>query len=477
VLKGFRERLEPCSWWPTACRRQPSATAARPKKPFACGCRGVPPGITLAYGEATNRITTSGYTYDLNGNLTAMPSVNGGPAITGIQWDVLDRMTQATANGSTTSYKYDAFGRRVESSTWPYGYPVPRVYFYDMGGRLLAEYGNVYAGATPTKKYEYFAGQQLGQYKDRVGSVRNTNGGVSSHYYPFGEEITSTANDRYKFAETFRDADSGLDYALNRYYASGIGRFLSPDRGGKSSANPANPMSWNRYSYADNDPINRYDPAGMVTVAVGDGWFVECNFFDTGDPFCYVWAFGPGPGPAPPPIGSGGTVGSGAVDSFAAAQASFKGAAQDLAKKGKFKKRCEDDFRALHVTDNQVRTGAASAVFLNGVGSDVTLASLYATSPVQSIAAQAAAVTGTVGDLIASKASTTVAVAQLGGPNIYLNPGAINPADYWQNIANVLHEVLHNVTGLTDPDIERLLHLPETEASDAITQKLKKDCF
>jgi RHS repeat-associated protein len=68
--------------------------------------------------------------------------------------------------------------------------------------------------------------------------VRSTNGGTSSRYYPFGEEITSTANDRYKFAETFRDADSGLDYALNRYYASGIGRFLSPDPY-KASGGPA----------------------------------------------------------------------------------------------------------------------------------------------------------------------------------------------------------------------------------------------
>jgi RHS repeat-associated protein len=223
------------------------------------------------------------------------------PGISGIQWDVFDRMTQATVNGSTSSYKYDAFGRRVAQET-PNG---TNWFFYDMGGRLLVTYPWM-NGYQPVRT-AYFAGQRVGQYKDRVGSVRSTNGGVSSHYYPFGEEITSTANDRYKFAETFRDADSGLDYALNRYYAAGIGRFLSPDRLGKSSANPSKPMSWSRYSYAEDDPVNGYDPAGMVTVAVGDGWFVECNFFDTGDPFCYVWAFGPGPGPAPGP-GVGGTV-------------------------------------------------------------------------------------------------------------------------------------------------------------------------
>jgi RHS repeat-associated protein len=190
-----------------------------------------------------------------------MPSVNGGPAISGIQWDVFDRMSETSVPGTTRLFSYDAFGRRMDAGTYPYGH---HLYFYDTGGRLLAEYGNVYGGATPTKKYEYFAGQQLGQYKDRVGSVRNTNGGVSSHYYPFGEEITSTANDRYKFAETFRDADSGLDYALNRYYAAGIGRFLSVDRG---AVDFTSAQSFNRYTYVRNDPPNSNDPTGLILAA------------------------------------------------------------------------------------------------------------------------------------------------------------------------------------------------------------------
>jgi RHS repeat-associated protein len=150
------------------------------------------------------------------------------PGITGIGWDVFDRMTQATANGSTTNYKYDAFGRRVAQET-PNG---TNWFFYDMSGRLLVTYPWM-NGYQPVRT-AYFAGQRVGQYSDRVGSVRYTAPIVTppftyTHYYPFGEEITSTANDRYKFAETFRDSNTGLDYALNRYYAAGIGRFLSPD--------------------------------------------------------------------------------------------------------------------------------------------------------------------------------------------------------------------------------------------------------
>src|SRR5579859_7491090 len=40
---------------------------------------------------------------------------------------------------------------------------------------------------------------------------RNGNGVIC-----YGEEITGTANDTFKFAQTYTDSDSGLDYAVNR---------------------------------------------------------------------------------------------------------------------------------------------------------------------------------------------------------------------------------------------------------------------
>ena len=64
------------------------------------------------------------------------------------------------------------------------------------------------------------------------------------HYYPFGEEITSTTGDTYKFAQLYRDADTGLDYAMARYHSSTIARFLTPDPYG-GSMQPANPQSFN----------------------------------------------------------------------------------------------------------------------------------------------------------------------------------------------------------------------------------------
>jgi len=59
------------------------------------------------------------------------------------------------------------------------------------------------------------------------------------------------------------------DYADQRYYNAGMGRFWSPDRG---TANPGNPISWNRYAYAGGDPVNQIDPRGTNYVLVYGGW-------------------------------------------------------------------------------------------------------------------------------------------------------------------------------------------------------------
>jgi RHS repeat-associated protein len=87
---------------------------------------------------------------------------------------------------------------------------------------------------------------------------------------PYGEEITAvpTANDRTKFATYFRD-DQGYDYADQRYYSQGSGRFLTPDPY-MASGGAGNPGSWNRYAYVVGDPVNLRDPRGLYYEGPGD---------------------------------------------------------------------------------------------------------------------------------------------------------------------------------------------------------------
>ena len=51
----------------------------------------------------------------------------------------------------------------------------------------------------------------------------------------------------------------GQNYADQRHYSNQFGRFMSPDSG---LARQTDPVSWNKYAYAGNDPINRLDPSG-----------------------------------------------------------------------------------------------------------------------------------------------------------------------------------------------------------------------
>jgi RHS repeat-associated protein len=111
----------------------------------------------------------------------------------------------------------------------------------------------------------YFAGRLIRSNNnwvvtDRLGSVVKS-GTETLRYFPWGEERNTTTQNRDKFGAYFRDS-TGLDYALNRYYSSSHGRFLTPDPY-YSSAGPEGPQSWNRYAYVENDPVNKVDPYGL----------------------------------------------------------------------------------------------------------------------------------------------------------------------------------------------------------------------
>jgi len=67
---------------------------------------------------------------------------------------------------------------------------------------------------------------------------------------------------RQQFTQKERDNETGLDYFGARYYASAQGRFTSPDPL-MASAYVENPQSWNRYTYALNNPLKYVDPDGM----------------------------------------------------------------------------------------------------------------------------------------------------------------------------------------------------------------------
>lgn len=61
-----------------------------------------------------------------------------------------------------------------------------------------------------------------------------------------------------------RDTESGNDYFGARYYASTMGRFLSPDPFTVTPARVMDPQQLNLYAYVRNNPLKLVDPTGMI---------------------------------------------------------------------------------------------------------------------------------------------------------------------------------------------------------------------
>jgi RHS repeat-associated protein len=181
------------------------------------------------------------------------------------------------ANGQNSYYWYDPDNRRIYYKNTS---GAETIYFYGADGTKLATYtyaivtntmtgGNPEIQLTQQSTNVYFAGRLVtaeGKLvaTDRLASVRSGGPGNLGYQaqFPYGVEYSTTANDREKYATYTRDSVSRLDYAVNRYYWSQWGRFLSPDPYA-DSAGLGDPGSWNRYAYTRNDPANRLDPAGL----------------------------------------------------------------------------------------------------------------------------------------------------------------------------------------------------------------------
>jgi len=74
-----------------------------------------------------------------------------------------------------------------------------------------------------------------------------------------------------QFTGKERDSETGLDYFGARYFSGAQGRFTSPDIP-LYAQDPAEPQSWNLYSYTANNPLARIDPDGRNWFNINGTW-------------------------------------------------------------------------------------------------------------------------------------------------------------------------------------------------------------
>jgi RHS repeat-associated protein len=221
----------------------------------------------------------SGWNYDASGNLL-IDSFNNGYA-----YDAEGRVSgegQYVVASPTytfhpaTTYVYDAGGSRVAKTG------SSAIDYIEFGGRQLARLsggqwtdliygvGGLLAEVPGTQ-----AGTPVYRMIDHLGSVAGTldsSGNLLSSldYAPFGQIFAGGTADPYVFTGKERDAESGNDYFGARYYASSMGRFLSPDRFFFQKEMLEDPQRFNLYSYARNNPLVMIDPSGEAIQLSND---------------------------------------------------------------------------------------------------------------------------------------------------------------------------------------------------------------
>ncbi|MGH9434085.1 MAG: RHS repeat domain-containing protein [Terriglobia bacterium] len=222
---------------------------------------------TLSYNTSTNRITSSGYTYDAAGNLTADGTGNtyawnaegrltGTSAWSGAVYNALEERTERIPiQGDTADYLYDPWGEDIGH------YDATQGYWYDeyipFGGRTLADYK---ASAPPQTVTQFSHPNALGSRSMATDALGNYV--EETQYNPLGQNWQSTGavwDQRFGGMPIF-DADVGLDATAFRMYAPLQGRWLTPD---PADGDLANPQSLNRYAYALNNPETLTDPLGL----------------------------------------------------------------------------------------------------------------------------------------------------------------------------------------------------------------------
>jgi RHS repeat-associated protein len=235
----------------------------------------LPQAVSSAAYNADNQLTqwgSSSLTYDLDGNLT-----NDGT--NAYAWDARNQLASMNA-GSTASFQYDAFGRRMSKTV----FGASTSFLYD-GVNPVQEL----AGTVPTANMitgvavdEIFSRTDSAGARqfltDALGStlaLTDSTGNAQTQYTyePFGSTTVSgmTSGNSYQYTGRENDQNS-LYFYRARYYSSSVGRFISED-----PADAAN----GSYSYTDDSPENRIDPIGLDFVNV-DAWTQGAVNFSAG---------------------------------------------------------------------------------------------------------------------------------------------------------------------------------------------------
>lgn len=245
------------------------------------------PTSASAFVTSSNRFhsTQFGGAYDGAGQMTAQfPASQPITQRVDEKWDAAGQRVESAYSLSgvskTNTMTYDGLGNRVKKNNPAAG---NTVYVYDLFGNLAAEYGPAESSnCAPCYLF-----------RDPVGTVRlvvNKNFAVAKRYdtMPFGEQIsagsgwengrsgavyTPGSTVKWRFGGGYKDDQTGEwpETVMGaRQYSPGYGRFVTPDEN-LADQGVGDPLSWNLFAYARNNPLRYSDPTRRGCVYVNRG--------------------------------------------------------------------------------------------------------------------------------------------------------------------------------------------------------------
>ncbi|KXU03527.1 hypothetical protein SORDD24_01704 [Streptococcus oralis] len=145
---------------------------------------------------------------------------------------------------------------------------VLETYDHDGKARETYSYGKgrtSYLNNQTGDSYNYL----INQSGSVTGLTKDGQAVASSRYNLYGarKASTDTTGNPFAYNGEARD-DTGLDYLRARYYDSQGGTFLTED---SYPGEDTDPLSQNRYSYVQNNPVNYTDPSGHRMIWAVDG--------------------------------------------------------------------------------------------------------------------------------------------------------------------------------------------------------------